>query len=126
MTENSEIKWSDTPHFPEIRAQRQEGDAVEFELFVGADLFQFQGHFPDEPVLPGVAQIDWAVRLGRKHFELAGTITRMGQLKFSRLIVADSLLLLRLEWNQEKRRLLFSYRDGDETCSSGYFELMVK
>ena len=123
MTENAEIKWSNIRNFPEIRSKQREGDIIEIELFVDAGLFQFLGHFPNEPVLPGVAQIDWAAQLGREHFGLAGPFTRMGQLKFSRLIVADSLLFLRLEWNREKHRLIFSYRDGGETCSSGYFEL---
>lgn len=123
MTDNAEIKWSNTRHFPEIRSQRREGDIIELDLFVDSGLFQFQGHFPNEPVLPGVAQIDWAARLGREHYGLTGTITRLGQLKFSRLIVADRILLLRLEWNEATQRLVFSYRDGDEACSSGYFEL---
>lgn len=126
MTENADIKWSDTPHLPEIQAERRDGAVIEFDLFVDAGLFQFQGHFPNEPVLPGVAQIDWAARLGREHFDLSGTITRLGQLKFSKLIVADSQILLRLEWNEEKQRLLFSYKEGEETCSSGFFELTAQ
>lgn len=99
---------------------------VEFDLFVDAKLFQFQGHFPNEPVLPGVAQIDWAARLGKEHFGLTGTILRLGQLKFSKLIVANIDILLRLEWSREKQRLLFSYREGEEICSSGYFEFTAQ
>ena len=126
MTVHSETKWSDGRNFPEIRAERRDGNIIELDLFVGSNLFQFQGHFPNEPVLPGVAQIDWAARLGQQHFGINGPIARLGQLKFSRLVGADSLLHLRLEWNNEKQRLLFSYREGDETCSSGYFELSTQ
>ena len=126
MTDNADIKWSDTPHLPEIRVERREETVIELDLFVDAGLFQFQGHFPNEPVLPGVAQIDWAARFGRERFGLTGTITRLGQLKFSKLIVADSQVLLRLEWSEEKQRLLFSYRDGEEICSSGFFELTAQ
>jgi hypothetical protein len=28
----------------------------------------FQGHFPQAAILPGVAQLDWAVRFGRQAF----------------------------------------------------------
>ncbi len=123
MTEFSNIKWSDSRTLPDIRAEQLDGDIVELELFANADLFQFQGHFPEEPVLPGVAQIDWAAVFARKYFDITGNFTRLGQLKFSRLIVAGAVLRLRLEWHREKGRLHFAYHEGSEKCSSGFFEL---
>ena len=108
---------------PEIRAERRMGNVVELDLFARGDLFQFQGHFPNEPILPGVAQIDWAARFAKSHLGITGNFKRLGQLKFSKLIVADSEIHLRLEWNREKNRLTFSYQMDGKNCSSGFFEL---
>jgi 3-hydroxymyristoyl/3-hydroxydecanoyl-(acyl carrier protein) dehydratase len=126
MTEHTNVKWSEAPHLPEIRAERQDGNLIELDIFADARLFQFQGHFPNEPVLPGVAQIDWAMRFGQEYLSLAGEISRLGQLKFSKLIVGNSDIVLRLEWREEKQRLMFSYSQGEETCSSGFFELTAQ
>ena len=126
MTEHTNISWSDTPHLPDIRGERRDGNVIELDLFADAELFQFQGHFPNEPVLPGVAQIDWAMRFGREYLGLAAEISRLGQLKFSKLIVGNSNIVLRLEWREEKQRLMFSYSQGEETCSSGFFELTAQ
>ena len=51
-----------------------------------ADLQAFQGHFPGHPVLPGVVQVDWAIRFGTRAFGDLGGFRGIDQLKFQALI----------------------------------------
>ena len=44
--------------------ERVSGPGETFTLAIGADLIAFRGHFPGNPVLPGVVQVDWAIRFG--------------------------------------------------------------
>jgi 3-hydroxymyristoyl/3-hydroxydecanoyl-(acyl carrier protein) dehydratase len=45
------------------------GASATYRLRVPPTLEHFRGHFPGFPILPGVVQLDWAVRFGRLHFE---------------------------------------------------------
>ncbi len=126
MEKSTEITWPGSPTEPEIRSERRDGDIVSLEIFVDENLFQFQGHFPGEPVLPGVAQIDWAAKCAVRYFAVPARFPRIGQLKFSKLIVANSVLSLRLEYKRDKGRIVFSFSEGGEVCSSGFFELAAQ
>jgi len=55
-------------HIPQIISETLEGDIVSAEFAIQSDSDWFDGHFPDMPVLPAVAQIGLAVELaGRFH-----------------------------------------------------------
>lgn len=77
------------------------------ELWIGPDLYHFQGHFPGQPILPGVAQIDWAISLARQVFALPPQLLRMEALKFQALIQPGTRLHLDLEWKPERQQLEF-------------------
>ncbi len=47
------------PH--EIERHQAQANHLEIVLHLRADLFWFRGHFAVQPLLPGVAQIDWAM-----------------------------------------------------------------
>lgn len=126
MQNASESIYASHPTEPPLKVEERDGDRVELAFTVDPDLFQLQGHFPGKPVLPGVAQIDWAVRFARRYLGMEGDIIRLGQLKFSALILGGSEVRLRLDWRRETHRLHFSYHMGEETCSSGFFELAAQ
>lgn len=123
MTDPETSSWAKSLTEPEIRTETVSPDRVELTLFLPADLFQFKGHFPDQPILPGVAQLDWAARLSERYFGHSGNFRKLGQLKFSKLISAGKTVTLRLHHMTEKRRIQFSYEIGEEVCSSGFLEL---
>lgn len=39
-------------------------DQIILELLVDDNLFWFDGHFSHQPILPGVAQLDWVMHYG--------------------------------------------------------------
>jgi 3-hydroxymyristoyl/3-hydroxydecanoyl-(acyl carrier protein) dehydratase len=92
---------------------------VRLDLHVPIELDYFAGHFPNLPVLPGVVQIDWAVRYARAHFTLAGCFTALEHIKFQSLVLPDAKLQLLLKWDEQKKRLEFSFSTSERKYSSG-------
>ena len=58
------------PIEPAVLAVRSSEGRAELDLVVPPDLLYCRGHFPNRAILPGVVQIDWAILLGRRHFQL--------------------------------------------------------
>jgi 3-hydroxymyristoyl/3-hydroxydecanoyl-(acyl carrier protein) dehydratase len=114
---------SGAPTEPEIRAVRETSDGVELDFTIPATLLYLQGHFPGFPVLPGVAQIDWAARLADRHLETGIGAARKFRVKFSAVIPPGTDLTLALRRSKDGRRLTFEYRAGERVMSSGSFEL---
>jgi 3-hydroxymyristoyl/3-hydroxydecanoyl-(acyl carrier protein) dehydratase len=107
-------------NLPAILAERKSADGVVFDLAVSDDLDVFRGHFPELPVLPGVAQVDWALRLAKSR----GLIGRDAELrdfqvKFRNVIRPPLTLTLTLRWDADKQRIQFDYRSGTALMSSG-------
>ncbi len=111
--------WRDTRHFPIVRSRRSDETGHAFKLFVPRDLFQFRGHFPDWPILPGVAQLDWAVHFAEQALERSLTVREVHNLKFVRTVSPDAVLLLRIEADPASGRIRFEYREGDQPTSFG-------
>ena len=89
------------------------------ELEIEADLRVFDGHFPVAPVLPGVAQLDWAVSFGRECFPIAGDFLRVEALKFQRPVRPGDRIALSLTWRDATSTLVFAYSSGGQMHSSG-------
>lgn len=104
-----------------------ERDAAHARLDIEMDpeLMWFEGHFPDVPILPGVAQIDWALHFACKAFSLPDTPITMEALKFQQVIQPAARVELDLQWNSETDTLRFHYRSGDNTHASGRLRFMA-
>lgn len=107
------------PKLPDIRSVRTLENGVALDLFLAADLLVFQGHFPQAAILPGVAQVDWAVGFAHRHLSLPDRTAPAFQVKFRKIIGPDTLVTLVLRRDERKRRVLFEYRLSNEVMSSG-------
>ncbi|MCS6175623.1 ApeI family dehydratase [Shewanella baltica] len=94
-------------------------DNIELRLLVTADLEYFNGHFPEQAVLPGVTQLDWAVRLGCQHFGYSEAVANLEVLKFQQLILPGQEVTLSISNNAAKAKLTFAYNDGENRYASG-------
>lgn len=105
---------------PEIIAQRDDGaDRLTLTLRIQPELDYFVGHFPELPLLPGVVQVDWAVRFGRELLQARGDFVSLDNLKFQAMIVPNATVQLALEWQAASGRLNFAYTQGETVMSSG-------
>ena len=93
----------------------------EYTMAVSAASLYFRGHFPNHPVLPGVAQLEAiVVELVMQAWPDLGSLLRVRRLKFHRVIPPDVELHLQLtRLVQAQVRFLLRLADGDEKCSSG-------
>jgi len=83
------------------------------------ELTVFDGHFPGNPILPGVAQLDWAIGWGREAFQVPGHFARIDALKFQQVVPPGTLLELALDWSAERGTLGFRYTSAAGVHASG-------
>lgn len=110
----------------ELSCQLQAGKA-ELLLKVEPDLFWFRGHFPTQPLLPGVAQLDWVMHYGVALLAPGRQFSAVENIKFQQPILPGHTLKLTLSWQSEKSCLQFDYQivDGEQPqrASSGKITL---
>lgn len=110
----------------ELNRSQPEAHQLRLQLDVPATLGWFSGHFPTQPILPGVAQLDWVMAYG---LELAPGMrfSAIDCVKFQRPIVPGSKLELNLQWDAQRNVLSFSYtlltEQGEIPASSGKIKL---
>lgn len=107
------------PVLPPAQWRHRTDRAASAVLSVTPELRVFDGHFPGTPLLPGVAQVDWAAEFGRQCFALPPAFVRAEQLKFQLPVSPPQALELELEWQPENGRLSFWFRSGQGLHSSG-------
>ena len=118
------------PCIPELHLLEKSPLRVLYELTIPAALPYFEGHFPAAPVLPGVVQVDWAIRYGRQHFTLPPAFHGIQALKFQHIIHPGQNVFLELTHDDHKSSLNFRYfsQAGDHASgrilfSTGYGHL---
>lgn len=107
---------------PEIIAQRTQATHSEIDLCVDAGNPWFNGHFPAQPILPGVVQIGWAVHFAHAFFGLGPAVRNLEQIKFRRPIMPGARLTLRLTPAADGDRLRYEFRDAEHSYSSGILD----
>jgi acyl-coenzyme A synthetase/AMP-(fatty) acid ligase/3-hydroxymyristoyl/3-hydroxydecanoyl-(acyl carrier protein) dehydratase len=83
------------------------------------DLIVFDGHFPGAPILPGVAQVDWAIAFARERFELPPRFVRLEALKFSLPARPGMRLEIEWRWSAASGALQFEVRSEAGRHASG-------
>ena len=81
----------------------------------------FDGHFPNCPILPGVIQLDWVMKLVKMFFPIVEPSAQNFQIKFSK-IIRPGKINLHLKYTGAK--IDFEYYVGEEKCSSGSIKIL--
>lgn len=96
---------------------RERGAQARFTLFLDPAHPAFRGHFPGDPVLPGLVQVDWAIRLGTEAFGDPGPFRALERLRFLEALRPGETVELRITPAPES--FAFEYRRGEGKVSSG-------
>jgi acyl-coenzyme A synthetase/AMP-(fatty) acid ligase/3-hydroxymyristoyl/3-hydroxydecanoyl-(acyl carrier protein) dehydratase len=107
------------PLLPQSSLQQQDETQVTLALHVPHDLLYFQGHFNDAPILPGVVQLDWALTLARRYFDLPPHCLGMQALKFQQVIRPGADIMLELQHDADKNALAFRLHSAAGQHASG-------
>lgn len=106
------------PRLPVVVARVTVPNGVTLQLKVPTDLVWFTGHFPGNPILPGVAQIGWAIAFAREHFDLDADPHKIDRVKF--LHIARPGAHLELKLTCEATYIRWQLRENVTLLSSGH------
>lgn len=106
------------PRRPQPRVLGASASSASLRIAVEAVQLQFDGHFPGQPVLPGVVQLEWALLLGRELFALPASFLGLEGLKFQQVIVPGTILNLQLDLLTPSK-LSFKYSSAHGLHASG-------
>ncbi|MGK3640258.1 ApeI family dehydratase, partial [Escherichia coli] len=92
---------------------------LEIVLHLRADLFWFRGHFAVQPLLPGVAQIDWAMSYALTLLAPGWRFHSIQNIKFQSPLLPDNRVTLTLNWQENAKsqavQMLRQYGTDDTT-----------
>ena len=104
---------------PEVIEVARSDERVELKLIIPEALLYFRGHFPGFAILPGVVQLDWAIRYGTDYFALGAVGPKTIRIKFRKPIRPNHRLTLSLKHIRSRNSIQFEYNDAHGACSSG-------
>ena len=103
---------------PPVTLWLKDQDRLRFLLHIQANSPCFEGHFPGNPILPGIIQLHWAVLLARHCLGLKEPPKELRRIKFHGILVPPRLVELRLR-AQNERSVEFQVLGRSEAHSSG-------
>jgi 3-hydroxymyristoyl/3-hydroxydecanoyl-(acyl carrier protein) dehydratase len=102
-----------------LSAASVDGDSAELSLELNPEMVWFKGHFPGEPILPGIAQTHMAVIWAECLWGFRPFGANLTQVKFRRVMRPGSQVILRLTRDLDRQRLSFSYEFDGIITSEG-------
>lgn len=107
---------------PQIIHLESAHDKVLISLHVANQLSWFDGHFPEQKVLPGVVQVDWAGKLARALFVKDNAFQQLINVKFKTMVMPDTSMQLELNYNAAKNSIKFNFFNDTASFSMGGFK----
>lgn len=106
---------------PTILSETRAGNVLTLQLAMDHSLEVFKGHFEQLPIVPGIAQVDWALRFGHAHLGLPLHSRQLLNLKFLRVIRSGTEVWLELAPDvlPHAAKLVFRFSDALGTYSQG-------
>jgi len=105
--------------FPQIDQINETENEVVLFLTIPADLYYFEGHFPEAPILAGVIQVHWAMHYIQEHFNLnIEQHTSVDALKFQVIIAPEYKVTLTLK-KMSDTKVSFNYHSDHGAHTSG-------
>jgi len=93
--------------------------SAEITMSLEPELIWFKGHFPEQPVLPGIAQVHLASQWAEHLWTWRPNSANLAQLKFRQILRPGDNVRLALSRDAALERLTFAYHLGDVVASQG-------
>lgn len=102
---------------PVVLSQSQNSDDYIWELEFPPELACFKGHFPTQPIYPGVGQIGFLQHFAKSIWSDLSWCQGYEQLKFQNLIRPYAMVQLKLA--RKDHKVSFELRDSEQILASG-------
>ncbi|EXS23865.1 MULTISPECIES: AMP-binding protein [Acinetobacter] len=102
---------------PVVLSQSQNSDDYIWELEFPPELACFKGHFPTQPIYPGVGQIGFLQHFAKSIWSDLSWCQGYEQLKFQNLIRPYAVVQLKLA--RKEHKVSFELRDSEQILASG-------
>jgi 3-hydroxymyristoyl/3-hydroxydecanoyl-(acyl carrier protein) dehydratase len=112
--------------YPRVVDANVDQHGAELTLHIDRGIACTEGHFPEVAVVPGIAQIDWAIRLAADYLAVEGDFSGMDVIKFQQLMLPGIDCQLMLKWLAQKQQLQFRFSHHDAVYSSGRISLVAR
>lgn len=80
----------------------------------------FSGHFPDNPILPGIAQLKMVADLISKSAKGNMYLTGVTRVKFRKIVRPGEVLDIHVTSGNKKDQYIFKITSGDQDVCSGW------
>src|SRR5210317_264869 len=104
--------------FPQVLSVTDQPPHTRILLDVSSDLCWFRGHFPGQPVLPGIVQLHWATLVCRALYGFSEVPHEVRRLKFKKVVVPPRALELVVS-QQGEHEALFRFSSFGDVNSEG-------
>lgn len=106
-------------HWPDVLTVQVDDDTAILKLIISSQLLWFTGHFPNQPVLPGVVQTHWAGSLACAVFDLSSEFSAMTKVKFKTPVLPGQALCLELVHLSARQQVTYRYYEEETDFSTG-------
>ncbi len=101
-----------------IATELDQNNSMLARMSVKPDSPWFSGHFPDEPILPGIAQLSMVTEILQTVLGINGSLQSVSRVKFKKIIRPDDILDIKI--NRDKKEHHYSFKitsEQQEVCS---------
>lgn len=102
---------------PVVLSQSQNSEDYIWELEFPPELACFKGHFPTQPIYPGVGQIGFLQQFAKSIWSDLSWCQGYEQLKFQNLI--RPYAVVQLKFSRKEHKVSFELRDSEQILASG-------
>jgi len=106
-----------------VKLTENTGNSVSVEFSIPETSPYFDGHFPESPILPALAQVEICVRFAAQYLGTGIDVSEIKRIKFSSRVHPGRTHILRLEKSENNLsfKILSEGRGeaGEIVCSSG-------
>ena len=113
--------------YQEIDIKKGEDGKIRADILVTAESPWFDGHFPEEPVLPGLAQISMVLDVIQNATKCQWSATRVSRVRFKQIVrPEDRLEIIAVPLAKEANAFSFRLQIKGEMVCSGVMHLKRK
>ncbi|MBW2594044.1 MAG: hypothetical protein JRE58_13780 [Deltaproteobacteria bacterium] len=124
MSDNTENLITKEDGFRICRVEKSMAGAITADVWISTDSSWFEGHFPEDPVLPGIAQLSLILTVVEKALNLKIRIYSFNRVRFKQIIrPGDVLEIIAAPGKRNHGQYSFQVQCRGETVLTGLMNI---